>query len=75
MLLFYYLPDEEASPSVHQAVLGRGIARGRRWCHGKPSSNVASWAALKRTTPSAGDGQQNRPASRRFVTRIRPVPS
>ena len=40
--------------------------RGRRWCHGKPSSRVASCAALKRTTPSAGEGQLNRPASKRF---------
>jgi hypothetical protein len=63
MVLFYWLLDEEASTSAHQAVLGRGITRGCRRCHGSPSSKVASWAALKRTTPSAGEGQQNRPAS------------
>jgi hypothetical protein len=36
---------------------GRARARDRTgWsrCHGKPSSSVASCAALKRTTPSAG---------------------
>ena len=32
-------------------------------------------AALKRTTPSAGDGQQNRPASSLFAYKTRPVPS
>jgi hypothetical protein len=38
----------------------------RRWCHAKPSSSVESWALVSRTTPSAGDGQANRPASKRF---------
>jgi hypothetical protein len=66
MVLFYWLQDRKASTSAHQAVLGRGIARGCSRCHGKPSSSVASCAALKRTTPSAGGGQQNRPASKRF---------
>jgi hypothetical protein len=42
MLLFYWLLDEGASTSAHQAVLGRGITRGCRRCHGKPSSSVAS---------------------------------
>jgi hypothetical protein len=63
MALFYWTKAEKASPSVHQAVLGRGVARGRNWCHDKPSNSVASWAALRRTTPSAGEGQLNRPAS------------
>jgi hypothetical protein len=63
MLLFYWLLDLKARTSAHQAVLGRGIARGSSRCHGKPSSRVASCAALKCATPSAGEGQLNRPAS------------
>jgi len=67
MVLFYWPQAEEASTSAHQAVPGRGIARGCSRYHGKPSSSVASWTALKRTTPSAGEGQQNRPASNLFA--------
>jgi hypothetical protein len=67
MVLFYWLQDRKASTSAHQAVLGREIARGWSRCHGKPSSKVASCAALKRTTPSAGEGQQNRPTSSLFA--------
>jgi hypothetical protein len=67
MLLFYWLLDMKARTSAHQAVLGRGIARGSSRCHGKPSSRVASCAALKRATPSSGEGQLNRPASSLFV--------
>ena len=52
---FYWRSDPDASTSLHHAALGRGIARGWRRCHGKPSSSVASCAALKRTTPSAGE--------------------
>lgn len=55
--------SRKTSLSAQQAVLGRGVAWGCSRCHGKPSSSVASCAALKRTTPSAGEGQQNRPAS------------
>src|SRR3954465_8371193 len=75
MAPFYWPPSRKASLSAQQAVLGRRTGRGRRCCHGKPSNSVASWAALRRTTPSAGEGQQNRPASSRFVARTRPVPS
>jgi hypothetical protein len=39
--------DQETRNSAHQAVLGRGIARGCSRCRGKPSSRVASCAALK----------------------------
>ena len=67
MLRFYWSYSREASTSAHQAVLGRGIMRGCSRCHGKPSSSVASCAALKRTAPSAGDGQQKRPASSRLL--------
>jgi hypothetical protein len=67
MLLFYWLLDMKARTSAHHAVLGRGIARGSSRCHGKPSSRVASCAALKRATPSSGEGQLNRPASSLFV--------
>ena len=61
--------------SAHQAVLGRRTGRGWSRCHGKPSSRVASCAPVSRTTPSAGEGQQNRPASSLFAYRTRPVPS
>ena len=44
MALFYWPKAEKASTSAHQAVLGRGIARGWSRCHGKPSSRVASCA-------------------------------
>ena len=66
---------EKASTSAHQAVLGRRTGRGWSRCHGKPSSSVASCAPVSRTTPSAGEGQQNRPASSLFAYRTRPVPS
>ena len=75
MALFYWPKAEKARVSAHQAVLGRGIARGCSRCHGKPSSRVASCAPVSRTTPSAGEGQQNRPASSLFAYRTRPVPS
>ena len=56
-----------ASVNATEPVLGRRTGRGCRRCHGKPSSSVASCAALKRTTPSAGEGQQNCPASNRLL--------
>ena len=42
MALFYWPRGWGASTSAHQAVLGRRTARGWSWCHGKPSSRVAS---------------------------------
>ena len=67
MALFYWPKARNASTSAHQAVLGRRTGRGCSRCHGKPSSRVASCAPLSRTTPSAGEGQQNRPASSLFA--------
>jgi predicted deacylase len=51
MALFYWPKAWKARTSTHQAVLGRGIARGWSRCHGKPSSRVASCAALYRVFP------------------------
>ena len=72
MLLFYCLRDEEATTSVHHAVLGRRTGRGCNLSHASPSSSVKSWAALRRTTPSAGEGQQKRPASSLLLYRHKP---
>jgi hypothetical protein len=72
MLRFYWRYEQDASTSVHHAALGRRTGRGRNTFHANPSSRVASCALVSRTVPSAGDGQQNRPASSLFAYRTKP---
>jgi hypothetical protein len=59
----YSIDRKPRKPGLPLTSRARAAGTGRGWsrCHGKPSSRVASCAALKRTTPSAGDGPAEPP--------------